>query len=184
MAGWSLARIQREAFRREWEGFEDETRYHPLRDGPRQQDWLWAIDELKGEMSPEAWQAAKDYYHHQQCALGDRNLPLVVIYGGIRSYDAGYWARERSQGIASAARDYVSSEPQCTPMRLATFTAVFQPAQPTVEWVRVHGRPGGAKLNPKGKLIRMNRRETVDRIRWCAETLAEHFCDLSFGYGR
>lgn len=53
MTGWSYKRIQHEAHKRAWEGFGDEDRYHPLRDGKRQYAAKWVIYRMANYLSPD-----------------------------------------------------------------------------------------------------------------------------------
>lgn len=171
MVGWSLKRIQHEAFRREWEVFGDTSRYHPLRDGKREQAWEWAVERLASrlEISSAQRNAAHRYYEAQQTLLGDipperRGMSL----GGDES-ETRY---ERAERICGAATGYVMHHPDLTPARKRTFDRLFAPGQPTLEQIRFNGKS------------RLNQRETIDRIRWCCEVLANHFDGQPYPEGK
>lgn len=171
MVGWSLKRIQHEAFRREWEGFGDTSRYHPLRDGKREQAWEWAVERLANrlEISSAQRNAAYRYYEAQQTLLGDipperRGMSL----GGDES-ETRY---ERAERICASATGYVMHHPDLTAARKRTFIRLFQPNQPTLEQIRANGKS------------RLNQRETIDRIRWCCEVLANHFDGQPYPEGK
>lgn len=161
MSGWSLKRIQHEAHRRAWAGYGDESTYHPIRDGRREQDWEWAVDRCSRrlEISASQSRAAHAYYEANQTLLGDvardpRGMPLG---DGEDRY-------ERAARIASGGLSYVMNHPDLTAARRRTFNQLFQSRQPSLEDMR---RRDGGK--------RTNQREEIDRIRWCCEVLANHF---------
>lgn len=186
MTGWSLKRINREAYLREWASYGDDESYHPLRDGPRKQDWTWAVDEMHraGELAPDSHTAAHDFYRAQQAARGDverRETPRVD--GGGERFSTAIWARLRATSIEGAALSFVWARPENTPMRWATFCYLFHWRQPTLAEVRIHGRVGGPRRNAQGAWIRLNEGETKYRIQWCCDTLALHFADMTRGYG-
>lgn len=176
--GWPMKRIRLEAHRREWAGYEDVSTYHPLRDGPRRQDWTWAVDALKADLAHESWAAAHEHYENQQAALGDvERGPSVRVQCASDPYAVmrAQWRQERAQALTEAANGAVRAHDDATAARLAVFTVLFLPHQPTLEQVRAQGRPGGVRLGSDGRVLRMNQRETVDRIKWCCEVLAGHF---------
>jgi len=161
MSGWTLKRIQHEAHRRAWAGYGDESTYHPIRDGRREQDWEWAVDRCSRrlEISASQSRAAHAYYEAKQTLLGDeahdpRSMPLG---GGEDRY-------ERAARISSGGLSYVMNHPDLTAARRRTFDQLFQSRQPSLEDMR---RRAGGK--------RTNQREEIDRIRWCCEVLANHF---------
>lgn len=173
MSGWSLKRIQHEAYKREWEGFADESRYHPLRDGDRRQDWEWAVDRLFRRMEISAAQrnAAHAYYNAQQTLAGDsapdpRGMRLVDTETSL----------ERAERIYFGAQRYVMGHPDLTPMRKATFECLFRVSQPTLETVRA-ARVGKARGRTK-------QGEAIDRIKWCLEVLANHFDGMGYEEGK
>jgi hypothetical protein len=172
--GWSLKKIQHEAHRREWAGFGDLSAYHPLRDGPREQDWVWAVDHMRARMEITDGQtkAARKFYWAQQALRGDvekREMPRVDCAG---QGDASVY--EKAAKIYYPALAFVTAHPELTPFREATFDRLFAVRQPTLEEIRV-ARPRGAV--GRG---RMNQREVKDRIRWCLEALANHFDGLGY----
>lgn len=160
MTGWSLKRIEYEAEKRKWGGFEDADRYHPARDLARQQDWEWAVDLLARRMdiSPGQRSAAHRYYEAQQTMLGD-----VAPDPRGMALDTTEDRYTRAERIARGGLNYVLNHPDLTLMRRWTFDRLFAPSQPTLETLRQRG----------GK--RMNQREAIDRVRWCCEVLANHF---------
>lgn len=171
MTGWSLKRIQYEAFRREWEGFGDPSRYHPLRDGKREHDWEWAVDRLavRLEISSAQRSAARQYYEARQVIAGDI-APERTGMGLGR--DDGETRQERARRIAKGATAYVLGHPDLTAARKRVFEKLFQPSQPTLEQIRTNGK------------TRLNQRETIDRIRWCCEVLANHFDGQPYPEGK
>lgn len=171
--GWSYAMIERESARR----------YQSVRDVERTQDWEWCVDTIRRHLSHAGYEAAQDFYHHRQAGLGDTERVEEVGARQQRQAFGWLWARNRSAAIAGAALAHVAHHPDITPMRLATFDAVFDYRQPTLEWVRLHGRPGGIRYNAKDKAVSMNQRETITRIQWCIEVLADHFATITRGYG-
>ena len=169
MSGWSLKRIQYEAHKREWAGFEDPSTYHPLRDGERQQDWEWVVDRLFRRMEITAAQrdAALTLYEAEQTLRGDaapdpRGMRLVAVDGESRV--------ERAKRISAEANIYVQGHPDMTEMRLATWLCLFRHDKPTLETLRSEAKPPGSKT--KG---RMNQGEVVLRVKWCVQVLANHF---------
>jgi hypothetical protein len=175
--GWSWAMIERET----------ERRYRSERDVVRLYDWTWAVDEdaVRKRLSKEAVRAAHELYDHQQRAVGDYDRlenPRVAVDGGFE-YLGASWAQTRSEAIASAAKRYVLAHAEATPFRLAVFEYLFRESQPTLEEIRGRARPDGARLNAKGRPIRISHRETVDRIVWCCEALADCEAGLNAGYG-
>ena len=163
MTGWSLKRIQHEAFRREWDGFSDTSRYHSLRDGKQRQGWEWAVDRLANRMEISEGQrsAAYKFYEAQQVLLGD--IPPERKGMSLRGGDETETRLERAERIGRAANAYVMGHPDLTMARRRTFDRLFDSSQPTLEQVRANGKH------------RLNQRETIDRIRWCCEVLANHF---------
>lgn len=161
--GWTLKRIEHEAHKRKWGGFEDPDTYHPARDVAKQQDWEWAIDRLarKLDISNVQRSAAYKFYDAKMTIEGD----IAPDPRGMRG-SSETWL-ERAARIYWDAQSYVFGHPDLTPMRQATFLCLFRYDQPTLETVRA-ARVG------KGK-GRTNQREAIDRIRWCAEVLANHF---------
>lgn len=167
--GWSLKRIEHEAHKRKWGGFEDPDKYHPGRDIPKQQDWVWAVDHLAKRMdiTPDQRRAAIRYYEAKMAVDGD--IPPErrgMVMGGPESW------LERATRVYWAASLYVRGHPGLTPMREATFYRLFEARQPTLEDVR-SARVGAAKG-------RTNQREAIGRIRWCVEVLANHFDGMSY----
>lgn len=165
--GWSLAMIEREAFRR----------YRRDRDEQREQDWEWAVVTVArmNQLSAGAVRAANLLYETQQLAVGDVEHRERV--GDPSSADAvGWlWAQTRATALAQAAKAYVEASPEATEARLCVFRALFEVWQPTLDALRVRARPGGSRTNVKGNVIRMNHREVVERVKWALETLAEFF---------
>ena len=164
MTGWSLKRIQHEAFQREWEVFADSSRYHPLRDGAREQDWEWAVDRLSKRMEISSSQraAAYKFYEAKMTVEGD----IAPDPRGMRGVTTET-ARERAERVYSGATAYVQGHPDLTPMRRATFECLFRFTQPTLETVR-SARVGAARGRTK-------QGEAIDRIKWCLEVLTNHF---------
>lgn len=162
MTGWSLKRIEHEAAKRRWGGFEDPDTFHPARDLAKQQDWEWAVDRLarRMEISSNQRAAASKFYEAGQTLLGDppprRGLSLVSGKESETIY-------ERAHRIWNGGLNYVFGHPDLTPLRRHTFDKLFAPSQPTLEQVR--------SMNGK----RTNQREAIARIRWCCEVLANHF---------
>lgn len=174
--GWSLARINREAFIRDWAVFADESNYHPARDGQREHDWVWAINAMRDELSPAALDAAHRFARLRRIARGDiEHCGQPRVDSICSGYEAGFWMREAASRRAARARYAVVIRDDCTPMRLATFNAVFHWREPRLACIREIGRPGGVRYNAAGQPIRMNEGKTKLRIAWCAEALAEHF---------
>lgn len=169
MSGWSLKRIQHEAHKRAWANFYDESAYHPLRDGEKQQDWEWAVDRLFRRMEITAPQrnAAHAFYNAQQTLMGD----IAPDPRGMRLTDSET-SLERAERIFYGAQAYVLRHPDLTPMRHATFECLFRVSQPTLETVRA-ARVGKAKGRTK-------QGEAIDRIKWCVQVLADHFDGLSY----
>ena len=165
MSGWSLKRIQHEAHRRAWAGYGDESTYHPLRDGKREQDWEWAVEWLwrRLEISAEQRSAAYRFYEAQQTMLGDvAPDPRGMALGETEDRYA------RASRIRNEAVRYVEGHPDLTPLRQRTFIKLFDVSQPTLESVRSMG----AK--------RTNQREAIARVRWCLEVLANCFDGVAY----
>ncbi len=167
--GWSLKRIEYEAHKRRWGGFEDPDGYHPDRDLGRQQDWVWAVDHLASRMdiSPVQRSAAHRYYEAKMAVEGD--IPPErrgMVMGGPESW------LERATRVFWSAQSYVRGHPGMTPMRAATFDCLFQASQPTLERVRA-ARVGDARGRTK-------QGEAVGRVKWCVEVLANHFDGMRY----
>jgi hypothetical protein len=169
MSGWSLKRIDYEAHKRKWGGFEDPDTYHPARDLAKQQDWEWAVDRLARRMDITADQrrAAHRYYEAKMAVEGD--IPPErrgMVTGGPESW------LERASRVFWSAHSYVVGHPGMTPMRAATFDRLFKASQPTLESVR-SARVGAASGRTK-------QGEAIGRIKWCVEVLANHFDGMSY----
>lgn len=168
MAGWSLARIQHEAHKRAWADFGNPHVYIAVRDGARAHDWVWAVDWLWHRMEIPAphHAAAKRYYEAKQVLRGDAAPEKTGM--ALHAPD-GESAHERAARIAACADGYVQSHPDLTPFRFATFEALFHHKQPTLERMRTV-RPPHATGRGRAKQT-----ETIRRIKWCVEVLANHF---------
>lgn len=169
MSGWTLKRIQYEAHKRAWAGYEDPSTYHPLRDGKREQEWEWVVDRLFRRMEITAAQrdAASTLYEAEQTLRGDaapdpRGMRLVAVDGESRD--------ERAKRISTDANIYVQSHPDMNPLRLATFLRLFAHDKPTLETLRLEAKPPGSTTRG-----RMNQGEVILRVKWCVQVLANHF---------
>lgn len=169
--GWSYAMIEREAARR----------YQSSRDIVRKHDWTWAVDEVtvRQRMSREALRAAHVLYELQQTAVGDVDS-VEAPRTGPRFYYHGTSARQVvARRATEDAKDYVRAHPEASEARMAVFDRLFDVHQPTLSELRWRARPGGERVNAKGRVIRMNQREVIDRIVWCCEALADIGAGLS-----
>lgn len=167
MTGWSLKRIEYEAHKRKWGGFEDPDTFHPARDLAKQHDWEWAVDHLcrRMEIAPAHRAAAHRFYEAQQTLLGD-----PPPCRGMSTASDSETAYERARRIHGPALGYVLSHPDLTKARRRTFDNLFHVKQPTLETMR----------GPK----RLNQREEIARIRWVCEVLANHFDGQGYGEGK
>lgn len=171
--GWSWAHIERESIRR--------FQYQHERD--LAQGWEWAVDELR----------AKDRIAHYHAEAAHRLADVLerasggwrdqIDGGGRPDPHARLWDAEVSARTAGSAWQWAERSAEASPARLAVFDVLFSYHQPTLAFVRGHGRPGGARYNAKGLIIRMNERETIERVCWAVETVSEFFADRDRGYG-
>jgi hypothetical protein len=171
--GWSWAHIDRETTRR----------FQFKHDIERAQDWQWAVDDLKerDRIAPHHAEAAHRLADTLERASGGWR---DQIGAGRSDPHAAFWDAEVSARVAGSAWQWTARSPDATEARMAVFDALFSWHQPTLAMIRVHGRPGGARYNVKHKPIRMNERETIERVCWCVETVFEFFRDRDLGYGR